>query len=292
VLTRKRQQGDEPETEQALSQFEALSMSACKRKSGDKMSCMSCHDPHQDPADAEKAAYYRGKCLNCHGEAFAAKHHANKPDCRPCHMPALPSQSVAHTESTDHRILRHPHGFQLPKIRVTSRLTVYPESKASEATARDFGLAWETLAQRDLEGASHEAEQYLREAVKESPEDPRLLSAMGFIEQKHGHDKEARELYERVLKIDPLSNDAATNLGTLEARVGNLRRAVALWQGAFARVPHRSEIGMDLAIAFCAAGHKEEARHYVLRVLEFNPDFTNAKRLLGHLNADPAKCKP
>jgi len=292
VLTRKRQPGDAPETEQALSQFEALSMSACKRKSGDKMSCVSCHDPHQNPADAEKAAYYRGKCLNCHGEVFAAKHHADKPDCRQCHMPALPSQSVAHTESTDHRILRHPHGFQLPKIALAPRLTVYPESAASEVTARDFGLAWETLAQRDLEGASHEAEQYLREAVKKWPGDSSLLSAMGFIEQKHGRDNEARELYERALKIDPLANDAATNLGTLEARAGNLRRAVGLWQEAFARVPHRSEIGMDLAMAFCAAGQKEEARKYVRRVLQFNPDFTNAKRLLGRLSRDPANCKP
>ena len=49
---------------------------------------------------------------------------------------------------------------------------------------------------------------------------------------------------------------------------------------------------MNLAIAFCAAGQKEDARRYVLRVLEFNPDSGKAKSLLAHLNADPVQCKP
>ena len=59
--------------------------------------------------------------------------------------------------------------------------------------------------------------------MKERADDPVLLSALGFVEQKHGHEKEARELYERALQLDPLANDAAANLGILEARSGNLR---------------------------------------------------------------------
>jgi Flp pilus assembly protein TadD len=281
------------ETPRALSQFEALSLSACKRRAGDKMWCGSCHDPHSEPAPAEKAAYYRGKCLACHGEAFAEKHHADKPDCRGCHMPALPSKDVAHTEATDHRILRYPITGALPRLQLRDKpLVSFPESDAPLATTRDFALAWETLAEHQAEGAAHEAEQYLRQAVKEGPDDPVLLAALGFVEQEHGHGNEARELYERALKLDPLNNDAATNLGILEARSGNLPRAVQLWQGAFARVPHRSAIGMNLAMAFCVAGQKPEARQYVLRVLEFNPDHEKAKSLLEHLDEDPVQCKP
>ncbi len=145
------------------------------------------------------------------------------------------------------------------------RLVSFPESEASQATTRDFALALETLAQRNIEGASHEAERYLRKAVKERPDDPVLLSALGFIDQKHGREKEARELYERVLKIDPLSNDTATNLGTLEARSGNLRRAVELWQGAFERVPNRSAIGMDL---LCASEFRSASVQALKRINE------------------------
>ena len=79
----------------------------------------------------------------------------------------------------------------------------------------------------------------------------------------------------------PQANTAAADLGILEAQSGKVQRAVELWEGAFERAPYRSAIGMDLAMVFCAEGHKQEARRYVLRVLEFNPDYGKAKELLG-----------
>lgn len=283
-------QGQKP---QALSQFQALSQSQCKRRSGEKMWCGNCHDSHSEPAPAEKAAYYRGKCLACHGERFGAGHHADKPDCRPCHMPALRAKGVSHTEMTDHRILRFPNEAPLPQLQVRGKpLASFPASDDSLATTRDFALAWETLAQSGLAGAAQQAENYLRLSVKHGPDDPVVLAALGFVEQEHGHASAARDLYERALKIDPLSNDAATNLGILEARAGNLRRAVELWNSAFARVPNRSAIGMDLAIAFCVAGQRDIARRYVERVLEFNPDYQRGKSLLENLGKDPVQCRP
>jgi len=284
--------GNQPPAAEALSQYQALSLSMCKRKSGDKMWCGSCHNPHSEPAAADKAAYYRGKCVACHGEAFAAKHNPHKPDCTQCHMPSLPSTDVAHTQATDHRILRNPMAAQPVLISVGPRLEPFPESEAPLLTDRDLALAWEGLAQRGIEGASRESVDYLRKAVKESPDDPTLLSALAFMEQQEGRDREARELYERTLKIRPRSNTAATNLGILEARSGHLRRAVELWQPAFERVPYRSAIGMDLAMAFCVAGQKDEARRYVERVLEFNPDFGKARQLLAHMDDRQGQCKP
>lgn len=288
--------GGESEKPQALSQFEALSLSQCKIKSGDKMWCGSCHDPHKEPEAKEKAVYFRGKCLACHGEAFAAKHHANKPDCIACHMPALPSKDVAHVQTTDHRILRYPSTAPMPRLQVRGTagapLVAFPAGDAPLATTRDFALAWESLAQRNVPDAGREAESYLRKAVNERPEDPLLLSALAFVEQAHKNDKDARELYERALKIDPLNNEAATNLGMIEAGSGNLRRAVELWQGAFARAPHRSAIGVNLAMAFCVVGQRPEGRRYVERVLEFNPDYGKAKSLLAHLKEQSGPCKP
>jgi Flp pilus assembly protein TadD len=117
------------------------------------------------------------------------------------------------------------------------------------------------------------------------------LTALGYIEQKHGKKDEARELYERALKSDPVLNDAATNLGVLEASDGHLGRAVQLWQGAFERLPHRSAIGINLALAFCGSGQVEQARKYAQRVLEFNPDSREAQSLMKNLSADPVSCK-
>jgi tetratricopeptide (TPR) repeat protein len=285
--------GNHEEAPRALSQFEALALSECKRRSGDKMWCGSCHDPHAEPTAADKASYYRGKCLACHGEAFAAKHHVEKPDCVACHMPALPRQDDAHAQTTDHRIMRFPNQAPLPRLQLRGRpLVSFPEGDSALVTSRDLALAWVELSQRNVEGASQEAEKSLLQAVQERPDDAELLSALAFVEQEHGRANQARPLYEQALKIDPLANDAAANLGILEARAGNLRRAAELWQGVFERVPYRSAVGMSLAIVFCTAGQKEDARKYVERVLQFNPDYARAKSLLKHLSANPVQCRP
>jgi hypothetical protein len=288
--------GNDPQKPETLSQFEALSSSECKRKSGDKMWCGSCHDPHAEPAAEEKAAYYRAKCLNCHGEAFAATHHADKPDCTKCHMPAFSSKDAAHTEGTDHRIRRYPRNPPLPRLQVRGTpgapLFSFPEGDAGLGNTRDFALAWQALAQRNVENGEQRAEEYLRKAVAERPDDPALLAGLGFVERKRGNEKQARELYVRALKLDPLANEAAADLAILETRAGNLRGAAELWEGVFRRVPYSSAVGMDLAIVFCVAGQKDVARQYVQRVLEFNPDYFKGKQLLAHLGEEPVQCRP
>jgi len=280
----------------ANSQFEALAQSMCKKKSGDAMSCISCHDPHRSPSPEERTAFFRTKCLACHGAAFGEKHHPSQPDCTKCHMPADPSTDIAHTEVTDHRIPRRPttgppletaHANTLPSA---PRLVPFPPSVAADHDLRDKALAWETLAEGGNEAAAKAAEQFLRQALAESPNDPALLSALGYIEQKHGHINDSRELYQRALARDPNLIDAATNLGVLEAKSGHMSEAVVLWEGAFQRGPGRSSVGMNLARAFCGAGQIDKARDFTLRVLEFNPDLNSAKHLLHELNETPPKC--
>ena len=110
--------------------------------------------------------------------------------------------------------------------------------------------------------------------------------------QKHGHTSDAKEHYERALKINPLATDAATDLGILEAQAGDLRSAAELWNEVFVRIPNRSVVGMNLAMAFCVAGHQDVAQKYVERVLEFNPDYAKGRSLLEHMKEDPPNCKP
>jgi tetratricopeptide (TPR) repeat protein len=274
----------------ALSQPEALAQSVCKRKSGEAMSCTSCHDPHSSPAAEEKVAYYRGKCLACHGEPFAAKHHANKPDCRQCHMPSIASEDVAHTQATDHRILRVPAmPLQSVGTAAAPRLVRFPAVTGAEDT-RDLALAWASLAEGGSPSAAAEAESRLRKANAEHPYDAAVLTALGFIEQKRGNLTEARKNYKHALEMDRYSNEAASNLGVIEAQAGRVDDAVVLWKQAFERAPGKSAIGMNLAQVYCSAGKFDEARSFTRRVLEFNPDLKEAKELSRALSENPPKC--
>jgi predicted CXXCH cytochrome family protein len=149
----------------ALTQTEALAQSVCKRKSADKMGCISCHDPHFTPAKEQAASHYRGKCLACHGDKFGAKHKSKEPDCSGCHMPATSTSDIAHTQATDHRILRKPQTTLLNAQAPTEqRLLPFPADSA-EPDARELGLAWGSLAQQGVKGADAQADQWLHKAV-------------------------------------------------------------------------------------------------------------------------------
>lgn len=69
-----------------------LLRSACYEKGG--VRCSTCHPAHQDRA--QKAAFYRSRCLNCHPQQ------ARKGDCLPCHMPR--SSPAPYLTFTDHWI--------------------------------------------------------------------------------------------------------------------------------------------------------------------------------------------
>ena len=272
----------------AVSQFEALAHSKCKQMSGDKMSCTSCHDPHYSPPLPERASYFRGKCVACHGEPFASKHHLEQRDCTSCHMPQRSSTDIAHVEVTDHRILRKAVSGATPSAIPT--LERFPPTKGSEGDARDLALAWVTIKGGGSALATAETEHLLRAALKQYPTDATILSSLAFVEQNRGAIDQARDLYHRALAADPTLIDAATNLGVLEASQNNVRAAIPLWQDAFTRAPWRSTIGINLARALCDSGRVEDGRSAVLRVLDFNPDSHEAQALLTHMNATPSGC--
>jgi hypothetical protein len=309
--------GDGKDSVRGVSQFEALAQSKCKRAAGEAMTCTSCHDPHSSPSAGEKVAFYRGKCLACHGEAFGAKHHVEQQDCALCHMPRVATADVAHTQASDHRILRVP---VMPLQSVGSpydagntppaepRLERFPavatqntadgdgtkgevgSGGAADAVAtRDLALAWVALA-GNSKFAAAQAEQLLPKALEQNPEDATILAAQAYHEQRAGKLEKAREHYEHALKIDSLSLDAASNLAVLEANAGHLERAIALWKAAFARAPGRSALGLNLARALCLSGHGDEAQAAVERVLEFNPDLGAGRSMLRQLRAGEAKC--
>lgn len=278
----------------AVSQVEALAESVCKKKSGEAMSCTSCHDPHYVPSSEERVAYFRKKCLACHGTALGAKHHPKQSDCTACHMPALASANIAHTQVTDHRIPRlvgiSSHGQQDTNPSREMRLAPFPDSREAEDDLRDLALAWETLANTGVESARARAQQLLRRSAAAYPNDAPTLAALGYEEQSRGNMGEAQDLYRRALAVDPNLTEAAANLGVLEAESGDYPSAIEELRRAFERSPGRSAAGMDLARVLCLAGKIEDARESTLRVLKFNPDRNSAQRFLRTLSAQHPNC--
>ena len=275
----------------AVSQFEALAQSACKRATGDRMTCTTCHDPHSSPDAAKQVDYFRSKCIACHGESFAAKHYSHNPDCVACHMPSLETKDITHTQATDHRILRRPSRLDLANLSdQTRKLEPFPATPETKDDVRELALAYQAVAERGNSFAAQEAERLLQQANQQDPNDAAVLAALGFISQQRAEVDKATRYYEAALHSDPYSEEAAINLGVIEAKAGHLQRSVSLWQPIFERAPWRSSVGIDLALQYCAADRFERAKDYVNRVLEFNPDFAVGHSLLAHLAGNPPRC--
>ena len=115
-------------------------------------------------------------------------------------MPAAASTDVAHTQVTDHRIPRHREGpAQLTEETraphpATPRLVPFPDSAEAEQDVRDLALAWQSLANTGMEGAETHAESRLRSAVAEFPNDPDLLTALAYVDQRHGLSAQAQRV--------------------------------------------------------------------------------------------------
>jgi len=55
-----------------VSHVEQLALSICMQRSGTRMWCGSCHDPHEKPVNTKQ--YFRDRCLACHGDSLLRTH--------------------------------------------------------------------------------------------------------------------------------------------------------------------------------------------------------------------------
>ncbi len=78
-----------------------LAASKCYRASAGKLTCLTCHSPHQ-PLNRQLASY-NAQCQSCHPAVIHKVAVTGKP-CATCHMPAVRAQ--ANLVFTNHRIAR------------------------------------------------------------------------------------------------------------------------------------------------------------------------------------------
>ena len=191
-----------------VSQVQQLALSVCARQSQGKLWCGTCHDPHQQPADAK--AYYRSRCLSCHGSALVKTHSKPNDDCVGCHMPRRPVTDGAHTAFTDHRIRRRPP----PSVSspapsdVTVSLVAWHDPPGALAK-RNLGIAEINVGERAESFALvNEGFQLLMACWDDFPKDPAVLSGLGTALMESGHGPEAAATFEQVIQIEP---DVAVN---------------------------------------------------------------------------------
>ncbi|HET9088045.1 MAG TPA: multiheme c-type cytochrome [Acidobacteriaceae bacterium] len=284
--------GEQGSTGRAVSQVEALAKSECKRRSGERMSCTTCHDPHSTPAPSERVLYYRSKCLGCHTQPrFASSHYRRIPDCTSCHMPKSPTSDIPHAQVTDHRILRiegeHAGEAEAP----IHEGTLIPVSGIGERPSiRSFGLAFYRLGLSGDPDAIKNSWDLLQKALQADPNDSEVLSALGFIAQMRGDVTQSEEFLEKAYKLNPTNVYVANDVGVLLASSGKLNQAANVWTDLFARNQDLVDLGDNLALLQCRLGRKPVAIETLQRVLHFSPDHRPTQDLLSRIQLGDKQC--
>ena len=279
-----------PSDLRVTSHVENLAQSACKRASGDKLWCGTCHDPHTAPEPAEKAAYFRGKCLSCHQtqdcRAAQEARRANGDSCTACHMPRSPTSDIQHVVFTDHSIRRKPSASGAAPAS-DAELVPYPSYTASSnpITTRDLALAYALVALRDRKTADRErAFRLLRQAAEQGTADAQALAYLAEFYRDAKDDAHALPIYQQVWRMDKSQYAAAAALGAYQMQSGNLTEAIQLWREALALNPAMTLVRVNLAKALIRTGNSSEAKITLEKALQFHPASPEARDLLSQIS--------
>ncbi len=262
----------------ASSQYEALLRSACRRGAGERLTCVTCHDPHGEPAPAERVSFYRAKCLQCHsdGPSFtAATHHPEQPDCASCHMPARKTADISHEQTVDHNI------EAVPATAGTSASSLLLAVGNVNAGERERGLAYAQFAARGDREAFTRAWDLLHKAEFNGADDAVLHEQIGYLAQMRGRTDEARKEYARALKQDPNLATALADLAVLEAQAGETAGAEQHLRTVAHNDPSQTAALLNLALLRCRAGGTAESADLLRLALRFNPDSPEAQHFLA-----------
>lgn len=277
---------------------EQMHASRCYQGSAGKLGCVSCHDPHRLPAESEKSAYYRAKCVVCHADPGCSLPKATRLEtssgdsCIQCHMPAGET-NIAHTTIADHRVPRRSSKSQPTAARRPShasepiRLSHFHGELLGPTDAdasRELGIALMELAGRESDFIRPKYGQLalsaLEAAVAADPDDIPAGQAKALALWMRGRKGDAVALFEKLLAKAPKRENLLEQAATLATEMNNPELSRSYWRRALSVNPYHWRYYQGLATAQAQAQEWREAASSCLQALELNPFSTDVRVLL------------
>ena len=236
---------ESPPQQDLLEHYYSMTLSKCYRGSGERLTCISCHDPHVEPSAEEAPAYFRKKCLACHNEkscplSLQVREEQQPPDdCAGCHMKKRDVREISHSSLTNHRILAVPHepfpdiAFQqtTPSLPDLIHLNPAPAQKGVPPPALMLLQAYGELIEQHPEYSIRYLA-VLQELQRTDPRNPMVQSALGNRELHDGHYPEAVEHLQRALQAGVKKTIVYTDLAEALVKLDRTREAVSALESA------------------------------------------------------------
>ena len=234
-------------------QVTALRMSACFIRSGKRLTCLTCHNPHTN-AGHEDPVYDRA-CSSCHESApqddkihpTARKCAAGETaGCVKCHMP----------------VTRKGNNFALVDhwIRVVER--PFPEN------IRAMVARGAAMAER---GQKPEAIRFLEALIPQGQDEPSLHYTLGLAYEETGKTEDALRSYAKAVELEPDMVAAHINIGSLLMSLRKIDEAILAFRKAADINPLETAAHYNLAIAYEKKQDLQAMKHELELVAAIDP---------------------
>jgi len=291
-----------------------LRQSACFLKTGEQLTCTTCHDPHRIARGSEAAAQVRDACLSCHPEASRAKTAGSNPspahgtsatrrsaahlgplnslDCAKCHMPKRRTEDVVHVVMTDHWIQPDPPRANLVAPRKESYafepqevVLYHPEALPSEERELFLGIAQVLAKSNQSVGLVR-----LKGALGgKQPAAPEPFVKLALAQMQAGQPEQARVNFRMALERDPELALAGYNLAEIERTQGNPQQAIEYYRQVLRVDASHAEANNNLGILLARQQQPDLAIAHFETALRRNPAFANAHANLGIVRMQQGK---
>lgn len=291
---------ESPPDDDHVEHYYSMTLSKCYRASAGRLRCMTCHDPHVEPAQQQAPEYFNKKCLTCHTNQSCSlslaerQHSVPANNCIGCHMPKRDIRVISHSSATNHRIVRKP-GEPFPEVTFQQTLPSLPDLIHLDPAPgkADAPLPLLTLLQAYGELTENRPEyvapylKVLDQLGQSQPDNALVQAALGRKALKSGDTLQAVDHLQRSLQLDPVQPGVAGDMADALQKLGRSEEAVQLLAKAIAQDPFNPILQKRLIVSYISLRRYADAKAAMERYMEIFPQDSFMRQMMARAQAQP-----